>query len=221
MPEIRRSGYLLAAVLLAAVVCSYAWKAPDLPRPRPLPSSITPVQIGGYSGSVGTVPEITLEALKSAQVIDRQYTSSDGFTINFALIGGTDRDALHDPRSCLLGSGGRIENDRLEALPGSGEKVRACDVIYDGSTESRADIVYYYLTKQGIVASATDIRLRLLSTAFSFTQNQQIYFIRFSTPVPDSPDSGQRQLIHSRLMNFAAQLWREMGPVLIARVDRS
>lgn len=221
MPEIRRSGYFLAAVLLIALVCSFVWKAPRAPRFERLPETIAPNHLLGFSGRPAPVSAVTLEALENAQLIDRQYTSSDGFSIDFALIGGSDRDELHDPRSCLIGEGARIDNDRVEALSGTPLKVRACDVIFGSDSASRADIIYLYFTKQGSISSATDIRVRLLSSALMFRQDQPIYFLRFMTPVPVEADDEDRRAIHCRLTGFASQMWRRIGPVLTSKVNHS
>jgi len=221
MSEVRRTGYLLVLIIFSALVISYLWKAPAGAKIRALPPSVAPLCVSGFLAHPGFVSSAALQALGTAQVIDREYKAADGFTINFALIRGTDRDALHDPRSCLVGAGGRIDNDHLERLPGTTLQVRSCDVNFGGENGSKADIVYYYFTQQGSISSVTAIRMRLLSYAFLFRREEPIYFIRFVTPVPVDADVVQRRAIHNRLTEFASDMWRIIGPTLMTRGNHS
>ncbi|MDR3709354.1 MAG: exosortase-associated EpsI family protein [Capsulimonadaceae bacterium] len=221
MPEIRRAGYFLIAILAIAAVLSFVWKPPAAAKFRSISENLVPFKIDGYSGRTETVSKSTLEALETAQLIDRQYVADDGFRVAFALIGGTDRDALHDPRSCLIGTGGVINNDRVEMLPGYRLNVRSCDVVYSGEDPSIADIVYFYFAKDGSVASATDIRMRLLSSALLFRRAEPIYFVRFMTPVSGNATSEDRQASHARLLAFASRMWGAVGPMLARKVNHS
>ena len=134
MPPIRRSAYLLALCTFAVLLVSLVW------RPAPpsafvgVASADVPAAIGDWisQGDYEVTPEVRA-ALSSADIVSRTYARGEGSTgdasIDFVLIGGTDRNALHDPRSCLVGGGWRLENDRVDTLPGAGVQARACSAV--------------------------------------------------------------------------------------------
>ena len=219
MSEIRRSGFILAAFFAASMVLSFTWKSPVAAKFDAISENMVPISVDGFSGKRASVPITTLQALESAQLVNREYTSPDGFDVGFALVGGTDRDALHDPRSCLTGAGGRIDNDRVETLRPAGLSVRSCDVLYGNADSLIEDIVYFYFTRQGSIASATDIRLRLLSSALLLQRPEPIYFLRFVTPVPTGATFEERRQVHARLLAFASRMWGVLGPKLAGRMN--
>jgi hypothetical protein len=183
-----------------------------------LSGAMVPKVVADYVGTEEPVSQDTLLALESAQLITRQYRAENALPIEFAMIGGTDRNALHDPRSCLVGAGGRIDNDRIEHLPTSGLQVRACDAIFGttGNTSTQ-DTIYFYVTRDGVISSATDIRLRLLWTALLMRRGEPIYFLRFMTPIAVAESAEQKKIAHEKLVKFASAMWREIEPRLTPR----
>ena len=74
--------------------------------------------------------------------------------MSFVLIGGTDRSALHDPRSCLIGAG--MQAGRMiiwKTLPGTAiQAVRSCHAISglnssaSDSGSGGSDLLYLYVS---------------------------------------------------------------------------
>lgn len=216
MSQIRRFCYILSALILAALITSMTWKPPAPPRFHAIDAGSVPMAIGDFKGADVTLDQATLDALASAQVITREYMAPDGSQVSLALIGGSDRAALHDPRSCIVGAGGRIDNDRLITLLGTGMAVRECDAVGPaaGGTgqQTSADTIYFYMTREGVVANATEIRARLLLSAFEL-RDEPVVFVRFMAPYP-SDNAPARDFAHRRLMSFAEQMWQRTGSVI-------
>ena len=152
-------------------------------------------------------PEVKA-ALSSADLISRTYTQN-GDTMDFVLIGGTDRTALHDPRSCLVGAGWRLENDHTEALPGAGISVHACHAV-GAAGQPGLDIVYLYVVDGRIIDQVTQIRAAMLWSALLGRKNTPVYFLRFTRPLSD--DAAQQADRHTQLEHFAAQMWTALRP---------
>jgi EpsI family protein len=166
-----------------------------------------PKAVGSFvtSGDYAMDP-IVLQALSTADVISREYT--DGQTpVDFVMIGGTDRGALHDPRSCLVGAGWSLENDHTEALPGSNINVRTCHAVGLGS--QGFDIVYLYVVNGRVINEPTQIRLSMLFSALLGRRNTPVYFLRFMTP--DTTQGGINPTTHAAMERFAANMWQTLS----------
>jgi len=217
MSQVCRAAYLLSALLGVALIVSLVWKPAPAAQFHRIDAARIPMRLGAYHGADEPLDEGTMEALYSAQVINRRYRSSVGPDIWFTLIGGADRDALHDPRSCIVGSGGRIDNDRVDVLPGAGLNVRMCDAIYQGSDGHDSavigDTIFFYVTRHGIVANATQIRAQLLLTAFE-QRGEPVFFFKCAAPMSADEPADVRKLEHQRLVQFASDMWRKTAPVL-------
>ena len=207
MSQIRRVGYILVALLMAATAFSKLWKPPVLPPFVGVASAEIPLNIGGFAspGDYKMDP-VVLQALATGDVISREY--SDGQTsVDFAMIGGTDRGALHDPRSCLVGAGWSLENDHTEPLPGTNIDVRACHAVGLGSRGY--DIVYLYVVNGHIINEPTQIRLSMLVSALLGRRNTPVYFLRFMTP--DTTQGGVDPTTHAAMERLAASMWQTLS----------
>src|SRR5579862_307912 len=102
MSKIRWVGYLLASVLAVALLTAMVWKPTPPARFAGLDKIAIPMSVAGFHGKAVPVDAETRNALVSAEVTVRRYTATDGMQIDLVMIGGTDRSALHDPRSCLV-----------------------------------------------------------------------------------------------------------------------
>lgn len=229
MPHICRMGYLLAVLIGAALLVSVAWKPAPPARFAGLTGSDVPRSVGGWvSGPDESVPPEVQAALSSASLTSRTYqppkngaagTEAAGMEaaygaspVNFVLIGGTDRSALHDPRSCLIGAGMQIQGDHLESLPGTGIKARACRAITGTSAGGGFDIIYLYLVNGRIINSATQIRAAMLWSALLGRRGTPVYFLRFTRPLYSDPR--QDALGHAAMLQFATSLWTRLQPRL-------
>lgn len=224
MPHIRRMGYLLAVLIGAALLVSFAWKPAPPARFAGVTGADVPRSVGGWvSGPDEIVPAETQAALSSASLTSLTYQppksgaagteAAEGASpVNFVLIGGTDRSALHDPRSCLIGAGMQIQGDHLEALPGTGIKVRACRAVSGTSGGGGYDIIYLYLVNGRIINSATQIRAAMLWSALLGQRGTPVYFLRFTRPLYSDPRRDAPG--HAAMLQFATSLWTQLQPRL-------
>ncbi len=226
MPHVRRMGYLLILIIGAALVTAMAWHPAPPPPFVGIAGADVPRMLNGYtSAGNDPVPADVKAALASASLLSRTYTSdaaaSSGEPINFVLIGGTDRSALHDPRSCLIGAGMRLENDHLEALPGTAVAARSCHAVPDGGAAETgttgSDLLYLYVVDGKIINQVTQIRAAMLWSALLGQTGKPVYFLRFERPL--NPDASADARGHARLQEFATVMWMRLRPRLLASIE--
>lgn len=218
MQKFRGSAYLLTACIAGACVASYAWHPAPPPRytglnevRQRLPDNIAGFTLRGDN----PVSEPVRAALAAADLVSRTYADNRG-TIDVTLIGGTDRSALHDPRSCLIGAGWRIEDDHTVTLPSTNGKpgplARACRVVSDTSGET-LEVLYLYVVNGQIVNEVTQIRSQMLFSALIGRKNTPVCFVRFMRPISTATGTSAEQTTNSnqtRFMAFAGQMWERL-----------
>ncbi|MBV9850607.1 MAG: EpsI family protein [Armatimonadetes bacterium] len=203
-------GYLLMALVGAALATAMVWRPAPPPRFAGIGGGDVPRAVGGYVGQdYAMAPEVRA-ALSSADIVSRAY-GRGGDAVDFVLIGGTDRTALHDPRSCLVGAGWKLEGDHTEALPGTGVAVRACHAVGLPGTTGY-DIVYLYVVDGRVINQVTQIRAAMLWSALLGRKNTPVYFLRFMRPL-----GADAAADHARMQSFAAQMWAALAPRLMKR----
>ena len=209
MPNIRRVGYLLTLLIGAALATAMVWKPAPPPRFVGVTGQDVPRSLGGYQAAQDDpIPPDTKAALASADILSRTYgQGTEGF--NFVLIGGTDRSALHDPRSCLIGAGMQLENDHEELLPGTMVEARSCHAVGSGGG---ADMLYFYVVNGKVISQVTQIRAAMLWSALLGQRGTPVYFLRFTRDLNSDPSANS--LGHDRLQKFAAQMWTQLQPKL-------
>ena len=205
MPQVRRMAYLLVIIFAAALLTNKVWSVPPPPKFVGVTSADIPRALGAYTGGPDQVmpPDVKL-ALGSADVIERSYTGGGNLPLDFVLIGGTDRSALHDPRSCLVGAGWRLENDRSELIPGTNLNTRACNAVGNPGASSQ-DMIYLYVVDGKIIDSPTQIRFAMLKSALIGQKNTPVYFLRFMCPLDSNEAAAAAN--HIALQAFAKEMW--------------
>ncbi len=215
MPHIRRMGYLLTLLIGTALATAMVWKPAPPPRFAGIGGADVPRTLDGYrAASDDLVSDDVKAALSSADLLERTYGPADGRSddpVNFVLIGGTDRSALHDPRSCLIGAGMQIENDHLERLPGTDVQTRACHAV-GAPGVAGTDMLYLYVVNGKVVNQATQIRAAMLWSALLGRRGTPVYFLRFTRPL--EADAVVNAQGHDRLGKFAAEMWTTLQPKL-------
>ena len=224
MPYICRMGYLLALLIGAALVTAMVWKPAPPPKFAGISGRDVPQSVGGYvSGADDPVPADTQAVLASATLTSRTFQAPPESLapdpLNFVLIGGTDRSALHDPRSCLIGSGMEVQNDHLELLPGTQIQARSCRAMggmnADGGTNSGGfDIIYLYLVNGHIVNQATQIRAAMLWSALLGQRGTPVYFLRFTRSIHSDPRLDAAG--HAAMLHFASDMWTRLQSKLMS-----
>jgi hypothetical protein len=214
MQEIRRAGYLLIVLVLGALTVSYAWRPAAPPRFTGLRPAAIPARVIGYTATESSVDPDTKAALGSAQIAARRYVGPSGRIVDVVVIAGTDRSALHDPRSCLIGAGWKIDRDRIEPIA-PGVPARACIATLSpagGAAQYGYDIVYLYVRRRRVIASATAIRLSLLESALLDQSDAPVTFMRLMTPLAQGQAYPAE---HATLMRFAGDFWRQSSPSIL------
>ena len=211
MPHIRRMGYLLVVLVGAALATAMAWKPAPPPKFVGLTGRDVPRLVGGLAGQdYAMAPEVKA-ALSSADTVSRTYGQGDAAT-DFVLIGGTDRTALHDPRSCLVGAGWKLEDDHTETLPGTAIAARACHAVGLPGAPGY-DIMYLYVVNGRVINQVSQIRAAMLWSALVGRKNTPVYFLRFMRPL--SSDDAAVSANHAQLASFAAQMWAAVAPRIV------
>ena len=215
MPHIRRMGYLLIVLIGAALTTAMVWKPAPPPRFVGVTGADVPRVLGSFeAASDDIIPDDTKAALSSADLLSRTYVPGDGRSgdaVNFVLIGGTDRSALHDPRSCLIGAGMQIEGDHLERLPGTDVEARACHAVGTPGMGGQ-DMLYLYVVNGKVINEVTQIRAAMLWSALLGRRGTPVYFLRFTRSI--DTDNGANARGHDRLGGFAAEMWTTLQPKL-------
>lgn len=215
MSHLRRSAYLLASLAAAAFAVSVLWNPAPPQQYTGLGKVRIPEAVADFrSRGDDPVSEQVRAALSAADLVSRTYTNGNGQSLQFTMIGGTDRSALHDPRSCLLGAGWRIEDERTQTIPGTGVSAQVCRIVRD-STQDAYEVVYLYVVNKEIVTQVTQIRFQMLLSALIGRRGTPTVFVRFMRPVQkdDETDAASR----AQFLAFAGQMWNTLrGEMLSA-----
>lgn len=204
-------AYLLTVLLGATLLAGWVWKPPVAARFAGLAGQDVPRVVTGLSGRDYQLDPAARATIASGSVLCRTY-GSGGAAVDFTLIGGKDRQALHDPRTCLTGGGWTLINDHAEQLPGANVDVQSCQAV--GRADAPGyDIVYLYVVDGKRISRIDQIRAQMLWGALIGREEVPVYFFRFMQPL--DPDQAVDAARHQHLLRFAAQMWRAVGPRLI------
>jgi len=204
MSPSRRTAFILAGAFALTAITARLLPAPPPPASVSAGASLPQALGDGFVGGVSsdeTTPTTRARLAAGTQIATRTYTNARKQTLQVIRITGSDRNALHDPRSCLAGVGWRIEDDRTETV--SGTPVRICRLLGD---DGRAPLLvaYGYVSDNGVIADPSAIRAKLLYQALVGGTAKPIVFLRLI--MPDTP--GQSQATRKQLGILAADLIR-------------
>ena len=210
MQNVRGTAHLLA--LIGAVVWTFSmvWRPTPPPKYRGLEAveQRIPLAVGPYvRGEANTFSKAVLDALAAADIVSFTFQGQTGW-FDLTLIGGTDRSALHDPRSCLAGAGWRIENDHVETIPGTAIEARVCRATGGGSQEQDYEFLYVYVVGDQIINHVTQIRARMLMSALIGRKGTPVCFVRFQRPVPRNGADDPAEA--ARFRKFAGIMWNTL-----------
>lgn len=194
---------LLALTLGGALLAARLWNPPPAPPARLLAGADVPASVGGYVSTGDRPPDaFTQIALPGARILSRAYAQSDGDPIDFLLVSGTSRAALHDPRLCLSGSL-RLSDARAVRLPGTEAAMQSYRAARRPGPPD-TEVAYFYVWNGRVISSPTQIRTALLWSALAGRQSSPVYFFRFIGPLDAGPPD------RGRLTAFAARLWESV-----------
>ncbi len=204
-------GYLLVLLVGAALLSAMVWR-PAPPKPfMGLTTDAVPRAVGGYEAPTDyEMSAETKAALSTADIVSRTYQRGPDM-IDFVLLGGTSREALHDPRACLTGAGWLLAEDHTERLPQTNVEVHACHAIGLPGTTGY-DLLYLYVVDGERISSVSQIRAQMLLSALLGKKNAPVYMLRFMEPL--ATDRQEMAANHAKMVAFAAQMWTAMQPKL-------
>ena len=205
---------ILVFALVGALAIKMHWKPYQSAIVR-LKEADVPLAAAGYvappDGDWNHSQENVAEQyIQQSQVITRIYRNGSD-EINFLLVSGSGRTALHDPRLCLTGSGWRLSDAHTEALPGTPIVMQQNEAATVSALPDTS-LTYFYIVNGKSISSPTEIRFALLGSSLLGRDNAPIYFFRFIQPI--NPDPAQAKRNHAHLLSFAAEIWRDVQPKL-------
>jgi len=203
---------LLVILLSSAMVAVKVWSRPPAAKFAGLSPASVPNEVDGYlgMGEAPIAPEVQA-ALASASIVSRSFVRGVD-SIDFLAIAGTDRTALHDPRSCLVGAGWRLQDDHDFYLPASKVTAHSCHAVGPAGTQD-LDIIYLYAVDGKIISQPTEIRAAMLWSALIGRKNSPAYFLRFVQT--KCTDEKADQARHANLTKFAARMFAAMQPTIL------
>lgn len=204
MSNFRGVAAVLALTLGGGWLAYTFWRPAPTPPARLLAGGDVPVLVDGYRSTGDRPPDAyTQMALPGASILARTY-ARPGDQIDFILISGTSREALHDPRLCLTGSL-RLSDSRTDHLPGTSVEMQTYQAA-DRPGPPDTEVAYFYVYNGRVVSNPTQIRTALLWSALLGRQSSPVYFFRFIHPL----GAGAVQGDHARLEAFATQMWQSV-----------
>jgi len=110
---------LILGLVSVAVAFTYGGPRLELPRPRLLPISTFPRQIGEWRMTdERKVSADVQKALPTAVILDRDYRNARGRYVALLLVTARELRDIHSPAVCLPGSGWQTRSDELVAQDG-------------------------------------------------------------------------------------------------------
>lgn len=153
-----------------------------------------------------TFDQTTLQELKTAALLGRDYRNVEGYKVEFLTVAGIDNDAFHSPRSCLPGGGWQLGTARTVkiSVPGSKENVVVATEIpvfaREDPTERRM-VLYWYQTGSKTLPTTGKSRLQKFVATVKGTleQREQVrettYFYRLITTALDGDEAARERLL--------------------------
>jgi EpsI family protein len=177
---------VLSVILLAQAAAFYGFsRKEDVPNPRPLAELTT--SAGQWSRlQEGVIDEQTRQVLAADDTLSRQYVNADHTAVAglFIAFFKTQRTGQmpHSPKNCLPGAGwvpsesGRMTID----VPGAGG-IEVNRYLVTRNDEQSL-VVYWYQTRNRVVASEYKARLYLVADAIRYNRTDTA-LVRVTVPV--------------------------------------
>ncbi len=204
MSYICRMALVLVALFLASIAGAMLIRPGHIERFAGLNAALVPKALPGVTQCDDVpVDSLTRSILSTGDIVEREYMLGPE-RIDFVLIGGENRDSMHDPRLCLTGSGKQLVNDHTEILPGTTVVARS----YLAETQpgqADLDVLYFFLSDGQTVSEYADIRRSMLFSELTGRQHSPIFFFRFIRSVDPNPILNERE--HANMCSFAARMW--------------
>ena len=209
MPATRRSVALVAVIFAVAAIGAKLLPRPALESaPMSVALSPLPAMLGDLAAKTPDIADEANDTVRSwlpaqAQIHIRTYRDTvTGYPAQITRLAGTDREGLHDPRSCLILVGWRL-SDEATVIGRDGSSIHIGHMERDGYP-SYLVAYAYVLDGESIVADTTAIRARLVWQALTGGPAKNIVFWRVMVPMPtDANDETARR---ERLKDFVSEV---------------
>lgn len=151
-----RTFYAALVVLVMFFAVSQSLRVGDSIHPPRAPLDRFPLGIGEWNGLPGRLDAVFLKELDLDDYIVADYRAGQGAPINFYVayynVQAEGEGTIHSPRSCLPGSGWRIQNLTQQTLPGidwAGVPLQVNRAVI--AKDQQQVLVYYWLQQRGRV----------------------------------------------------------------------
>lgn len=190
MSKIQLHSTVLIVLFGLTIAATYAKKPLTIAGRPQTDFARIPMEIDGWYGTELTWDEMTLNALPSASLLRRSYThESDPYTVELAIVYGTDLGDFHQPEVCLTGQGWRtLHSFPVRIATRDGESFVANNVIMEHGQGFRNAFMYWFYSRGIVSTSLGSYKLRMLRDRILGTGVEPSAMIRLSTEVYGEDD---------------------------------
>jgi exosortase D (VPLPA-CTERM-specific) len=183
------AAVFLGLALSASIAISFFF--PHYVRPVPLQKPLTgfPMQIGDWTGHMGTLDKESLAVLGTDDYLLADYARPDGPPVNLYVLyyprqDSTSNQAIHSPSICIPAGGGTILSQSIATIPlKTGQQLSVNRMII--STGSMRQLVYYWFAQDGFATADANLsKLHLIQNAFVHGRTNGL-MIRLTTVIDD------------------------------------
>ena len=195
-PSLLSNKALIVAVLalVAQGVAVRAVSRPENVTP-PAPLAEFPTEFGNWKvAQEGVVDAETRDILKADDLLTRVYSQNGNRFVNLFIatfLSQRNGKAPHSPKNCLPGAGWvRQTSETLPVeIPGFGTVEVNHYVI--ANRESRSDVMYWYQSRNRVVASEYKAKLYVVADAIRYNRTDTA-LVRVITPIGSDGDEGAK-----------------------------
>ncbi|MHB1460055.1 MAG: exosortase C-terminal domain/associated protein EpsI [Armatimonadota bacterium] len=186
---------LVVCLTITAAIHQFlpGWKSTKVDS---IKTEMFPNVVGDWVGNDTPLPEFVSESLLPDAVLSRRYINSDGDSVDFLIIAGSNMVSFHDPHMCFPSQGFTIfkENPiKYAVMPD--HVVNAFELNYTNKNEGvHGRSVYWYRTPYGVTRSIGMLRLSLGASRLFGMKQKQAFFIRFVSMAPIDKSLPQKSI---------------------------
>lgn len=104
-----------------------------------------PMKIAGWTGTNGRVDLLSIEMLKSASILSRNYQNELGENVDLSIVYAFNLGDLHQPEGCMAGTGfQRSKKIPLWITPKGREKHEATAVVFGNNMGEELVMIYWF-----------------------------------------------------------------------------
>jgi EpsI family protein len=190
-----RRYWLITALLLVA--CAVRWRLGD-PLPAPYAGELGrfPVVLSGWTGQNVVLDDDVLSQLSLDDYVNRYYRSSAGTLGLYVAYYASQKegDAVHSPLNCLPGSGWQPISTERMGVRGLTAGTTTINKIVVEKGLDRQLVLYWYQTRERVVASEYVSKAFLVKDAFQ-SGRTDIALVRIIAPIDGRAFDGSAEAL--------------------------